>query len=308
MPAVAEVSFDIGQGEILALVGESGSGKSTLARIVAGLEQASAGTVMFRDLDLARLRPRQRPAEVLNALQIVFQNPDRTLNPSHRVARILARALRRSNRPDPRPMAQRIEALLERVSLPAQTAGQWPHALSGGQRQRVAIARALAGEPELVLADEPVSALDVSVQGSIINLLLDLRESSGAAILFISHDLALVHAIADRVVVLRRGQVMEAGPRDAVFTPPHHPYTRTLLAALGAAVDAPPRPRPGLPAGPHPGCVHAADCRLLIGPICWQNAPPDRQAGAGHLIRCHRPLEELRDPALVKSPLPQAVA
>jgi peptide/nickel transport system ATP-binding protein len=296
MAAAAKVSFDVGQGEIVGLVGESGSGKSTLARIVAGLEQASAGKVLFHGIDIAGLRPRQRPAGVVSAVQIVFQNPDRTLNPAHRVARILARALRRSNRPDALPMARRVAALLERVSLPAETAGQWPHALSGGQRQRVAIARALAGDPELVLADEPVSALDVSVQGAIINLLLDVRDSSGAAMLFISHDLALVHAIADRVVVLRRGQVMETGPRNAVFTAPHHPYTRTLLAAVGAAPDLPPRPSPELPAGASLGCVHAAECRSLIGPVCWREAPPLRQAGPGHLIRCHRPLDELRDP------------
>ena len=308
MPAASEVSFDVGQGEIVALVGESGSGKSTLARVVAGLEQATEGAVLFRDLDVGRLRPRQRPANVVSAVQIVFQNPDRTLNPSHQVSRILARALRRYNRPDARPMAQRVAALLERVSLPAETADQWPHALSGGQRQRVAIARALAGDPELVLADEPVSALDASVQGAIINLLLDMRDSSGVAMLFISHDLALVHAIADRVVVLRRGQVMEVGPRDAVFAAPHHPYTRTLLAALGAAVDAPARPRADLPPGENPGCVHAAVCPRLIGPVCWRDAPPNRQAGPGHLIRCHRPLAELLDAATVQRSIPQPVA
>jgi peptide/nickel transport system ATP-binding protein len=300
MPALAGVSFDVGQGEIVALVGESGSGKSTLARVIAGLEQATEGVVLFRDIDIGGLRPRQRPAEVVSAVQLVFQNPDRTLNPSHRVARILARALRRSNRPDPRPMAQRVATLLERVSLPAETAAQWPHALSGGQRQRVAIARALAGDPVLVLADEPVSALDVSVQGAIINLLLDVRDSSGAAMLFISHDLALVHAIADRVVVLRHGQVMEAGPRDAVFAAPHHPYTRTLLAAAGAAEDAPTLPaRRAAPQDEGRGCVHAADCRRFIGPVCRREAPPERIAGPGHRIRCHRPIEELLDTTVI---------
>ena len=295
--AVADVSFDVASGEIVALVGESGSGKSTLARIVAGLEQATLGTIRFRDIDIAGLRPRARPFGVASAVQIVFQNPDRTLNPSHRVGRILERALRRSNRADARSMGQRIAALLERVSLPAEAARQWPDALSGGQRQRVAIARALAGDPELVLADEPVSALDVSVQGAIINLLLEVRDATGAAILFISHDLALVHVIADRVVVLRRGRVLETGPRDAIFASPYHPYTRTLLAAAGATRDWPEVAPRASPAG-HGGCVHASDCRQFVGSICWQKAPPVRAAGPGHHIACHRPVVELIDAAV----------
>ena len=294
-PAAAEVSFDVRAGEIVALVGESGSGKSTLARLVAGLEQVTSGQVLVDAVDVGGLRPRQRSDQQLAAVQLVFQNPDRTLNPSHRVGRILARALRRGGRIDERSMRDRVSALLSQVQLPPETATQWPHALSGGQRQRVAIARALAGKPQLVLADEPVSALDVSVQGAIINLLLDVRDNTGAAILFISHDLALVHAIADRVVVLRRGKVMEAGSRAAVFAPPYHPYTRTLLAAAGAAKDVShvlePAP-PGLPPG---GCLHVDQCRQRIGPICWQQAPPEREVVPGHRITCHRATAELMD-------------
>ncbi|MEO6623990.1 MAG: oligopeptide/dipeptide ABC transporter ATP-binding protein, partial [Burkholderiaceae bacterium] len=272
---------------------ESGSGKSTLARVVVGLEQASAGAVLVGGVDVANLPPRRRPPAQLRAMQIVFQNPDRTLNPSHRVGRILARALRRATGSRAAGQGTRVTELLARVSLPPEIAAQWPHALSGGQRQRVAIARALAGEPELVLADEPVSALDVSVQGAIVNLLLDERNSMGTSMLFISHDLALVHAISDRVVVLRRGKVMEAGPRDAVFSAPHHPYTRTLLAAAGAARDwpSPQQPAPETPAGT--GCVHAAQCHQRIGPICWQTEPPTQEVAPGHLIACHRPVAEL---------------
>ncbi len=182
--------------------------------------------------------------------------------------------------------------------MPAHTADQWPHALSGGQRQRVAIARALAGNPELVLADEPVSALDVSVQGAIINLLLEVRETSGAAVLFISHDLALVHVIADRVVVLRRGRVMESGPRDAVFAPPYHPYTRSLLEAAGVLLETPASTQDQQPPSGHGGCVHASDCRQRVGPICWQQAPAVQDCGHGHRIACHRPLSELQGAAL----------
>ena len=292
--AVADVSFDVPGGEIVALVGESGSGKSTLARLLAGLETSTAGTILFRGVDITNLRPRERPASVAGAVQIVFQNPDRTLNPAHRVRRILARALRRSKAPGPGNLEQRITQLLERVSLPPETADQWPHALSGGQRQRVAIARALAGDPALVLADEPVSALDVSVQGAIINLLLEVRETTGAAVLFISHDLALVQVIAHQVVVLRRGRVMESGPRDAVFAPPYHPYTHSLLVAAGvlAALPAPTLPQPERPG--HAGCVHASDCHQRVGAVCWQQPPTVQQAGPGHRIACHRPLSELQ--------------
>ena len=293
-PAVADVSFDVPRGEIVALVGESGSGKSTLARLLAGLEQSTAGSIRFRGVDITNLRPRERPASVAGAVQIVFQNPDRTLNPAHRVRRILARALRRASASNTETPKQRIAQLLERVSLPPETADQWPHAWSGGQRQRVAIARALAGDPALVLADEPVSALDVSVQGAIINLLLEVRETTGAAVLFISHDLALVQVIADQVVVLRRGRVMESGPRDAVFAPPYHPYTHSLLVAAGvlAAPPAPTQPQPERLG--HAGCVNASDCQQRIGPVCWQQLPPVQQAGPGHRIACHRPLSELQ--------------
>ena len=292
-PALAGVSMDVRAGEIVALVGESGSGKSTLARVIAGLEQASAGAVLVDGVDVSALPPRRRPQAQLRAVQIVFQNPDRTLNPSHRVGHILARALRKGSGVAGAERDERIAGLLARVSLPPETGAQWPHALSGGQRQRVAIARALAGEPELVLADEPVSALDVSVQGAIVNLLLDERNQLGTSILFISHDLALVHAISDRVVVLRRGKVMEAGPRDAVFAAPHHPYTRTLLSAAGAARDWPAQAQTaqGVPAAT--GCVHANQCRQRIGPVCWQVEPAPRDVAPGHSIACHRSVAEL---------------
>lgn len=291
--AAADVSLDVATGEVVALVGESGSGKSTLARIIAGLDQASMGNVRFQAIDVAQLRPRQRPRAVVSAIQMVFQNPDRTLNPSHTVGLILARALRRSKRAGTQPMALRIAALLDRVSLPASTADQRPHQLSGGQRQRVAIARALAGDPELLLADEPVSALDVSVQGAIINLLLDVRDQTGAAVLLISHDLALVHAVADRVVVMRRGRVLESGTCAAVFAPPYHPYTRALLAAAGAFAPAQKVVWLDRPAAAGNGCVHADDCPQFAGPMCLTEPPARRVGAAGHLIACHRSLEEL---------------
>lgn len=293
-PAAADVSFDIARGEVVALVGESGSGKSTLARIVAGLDRTTLGKVHFHAIDIGRLTPRQRPADVVSAIQMVFQNPDRTLNPAHTVARILSRAMRRSGQHDSMPMLQRSRELLDQVGLAASTLTQRPDKLSGGQRQRVAIARALAAAPELLLADEPVSALDVSVQGAIINLLLDVRDRSGAAVLLISHDLALVHAVADRVVVMRRGRVLESGSREAVFSAPYHPYTRALLVAAGSlpAAEQPPI-GPDHAAGSGTGCVHAGNCDRFAGSICLTEQPPWRVGAPGHAIACHRQLEEL---------------
>ena len=297
--ALDGASLEVRAGEIVALVGESGSGKSTLAKLVIGLEQASQGQALLDGLDIAQLAPRQRPIDVRAAIQIVFQNPDRTLNPSHRVGRILRRAMRFGRQSAAGDADARVRELLERVSLPAEVARAYPNALSGGQRQRVAIARAMAANPKLILADEPVSALDASVQGAIMNLLLEMRDTQAVSVLLISHDLALVHAIADRVVVLRNGRVMESGPRDAVFSPPHHPYTRTLLAAVGAANDPDLREaragRVGLGrgGGAMGGCVHAPQCRQCLGEVCTTRPPPAREIAPGHLIHCHRSPSEL---------------
>jgi oligopeptide/dipeptide ABC transporter ATP-binding protein len=230
--AVRGVSFDIRRGETLALVGESGSGKTTTARGLLRLTEPSAGTVTFDGIDvraattaaLRRLRER---------MQIVFQDPYSSLNPRIAVGAALAEVLgvHRIGRAG-RDRKERVVSLLADVGLGAEIASRYPHELSGGQRQRVGIARALAVDPELLVLDEPVSALDTSVQAQIINLLEDLQRQRGLAYLFVAHDLAVVHHTADRIAVMYLGEIVEEGPVDAVFEHPRHPYTEALLAAI----------------------------------------------------------------------------
>jgi peptide/nickel transport system ATP-binding protein len=306
--AADAVSFDVGRGETVALVGESGSGKSTLARILIGLDSATAGRALYDGTNIACLPARSRPEALIRALQMVFQNPDGTLNPSHRVHRILARALKRLGHRDRHAVNARIAELLRLVRLPADAAARFPQELSGGQRQRVAIARAFAGEPELIIADEPVSALDVSVQAAIVNLLIDVQDIAGTAILLISHDLALVRHVADRVVVLYRGKVMESGSVEAVFSAPSHPYTESLLAAVHPPdPDHQPArlavPADGLcqdiDAAPSAeGCPFAPRCHRRIGTLCFEHPPPLREGSSDdHRILCHHEAATLRMPA-----------
>jgi peptide/nickel transport system ATP-binding protein len=289
------VSFAMRRGETLALVGESGSGKSTLARLLIGLDRADAGTADFGGRNIAALPAERRPAALIRALQMVFQNPDGTLNPAHRVGRILARALRRAGRPHG---PEQVAALLDLVRLPPEMAGRRPGALSGGQRQRVAIARAFAGEPELILADEPVSALDVSVQAAVVTLLGEAQAARDTAILLISHDLMLVRHVADRVVVLYRGRVMEQGTAAQVFSRPSHPYTEALMAAVHPPdpdhepprLDAP--DDPGAP--PQAGCPFQPRCHRRVA-ACADTPPPLREQD-GHAILCHHERAVLSDP------------
>ena len=282
------VSFTIGQGEIVSLVGESGSGKSTIARILTGLDTADSGRALGFGVNLAQLPAEERAAALVSAIRIIFQNPDNTLNPAHRIGRILRRALKRGGRPSG---ADAVADLVRAVRLPSDAASRFPSDLSGGQRQRVAIARALAGRADLIIADEPVAALDVSVQAAIIELLRDVHAGQGSAILFISHDLDLVRHISDRVVVLYRGTVVEQGPAAAVFAAPHHPYTEVLLAAVH-----PPDPdhdAPEMPfaddsgAGPEPGlCPFVGRCHRSL-PVCRHRPAPEQRLAGQHMIRCH---------------------
>lgn len=236
--AVDGVSFEIRRGETLALVGESGSGKSTTARLILRLLPATSGSVLYRGaqasaqpVDLLKLSPKQmRPYR--RRLQIVFQDPLASLNPRMSVGAAVAEPvvihrLRRGRK----EVAGRVAELLEMVGLPASAARSYPHELSGGQRQRVCIARALATEPELIVADEPVSALDVSIRAQITNLLMDLQEKLGLSYLFIAHDLTLVKHISHRTAVMLAGKIVESGPTRELFAEPSHPYTRRLLAA-----------------------------------------------------------------------------
>lgn len=286
-----DISFTLRRSEILAVVGESGSGKSTLARILIGLEEASAGRVLVLDEDVAHRKARRRPRHLLRALQMVFQNPDSTLNPSHRVGAIIGRAVKRFGKARSRQsVAARVDELLAQVQLPQNFAGKYPHELSGGQRQRVGIARAFAGNPDIVIADEPVSALDVSVQAAIVNLLLDMQRHAGTTFLFISHDLGLVRHISDRVAVMFAGQIMELGSVEEIFAPPYHPYTEALLQAASEERRRVPAFDPAPP--PETGCRYAGRCPRRIDGLCEIKDPPRQATAGGHMIFCHIPWEQ----------------
>jgi peptide/nickel transport system ATP-binding protein len=255
----------------------------------------------FREADIATRQVRQRSAAQVAAIQMVFQNPDGTLNPSHRVGWPLARALRRFGvARGRRAIDAHVRTLLEMVRLQPAVRHSLPRQLSGGQKQRIAIARAFAGNPELLIADEPVSSLDVSVQAAVVNLLLGIQARSGTTMLFISHDLVLVRYLADEVVVMYLGRVMECGPVRALFRPPYHPYTEALLSAVPlpdpSASQAPIRLEGEIPSplDPPSGCRFAGRCPRKVGAICDTEPPPAREAGDGHLIFCHIPLDELR--------------
>jgi len=290
--ALTDASISVRAGETLAIVGESGSGKSTLAKVVSGLFPASEGHVRIAGADVAQVPVGDRSRDLRRRIQMVFQNPDATLNPSHTIGYALERPLKRLRGLPTRAARTEAARLLERVRLPADLLARKPHQLSGGQRQRVAIARAIAGNPDLVIADEPVSALDVSVQAAIVNLLGELLETSELGLLLISHDLALVRHMADWVAVMYLGRIVEQGPAAQVFTPPFHPYTEALLAAA-------PRPDPEAPppavlldgAMPSPtvklaGCPFASRCPRKLGAVCETTPPPVRASGA-HTIACH---------------------
>ncbi|MCP8937990.1 ABC transporter ATP-binding protein [Alsobacter sp. SYSU M60028] len=297
--ALSDVSLAADAGRTLAVVGESGSGKSTLAKLLSGLVTASEGQALFAGADLAALPVDERPADLKRRLQMVFQNPDSTLNPSHSIEHAVVRPLRLLRGLGRAQAKEAAARLLERVRLPADMLRRMPHQLSGGQRQRVALARAFAGDPQLVIADEPTSALDVSVQAAIVNLLAELQDASGIALLLISHDLALVRHMADRVAVLYLGRIVEYGPADLVFAPPWHPYTKALLAAAPRPDPDAPEPEVILggvmpsPLDPPKGCVFASRCPRRIGPVCDTTPPPVRHPAPGLTVACHLEIADL---------------
>jgi peptide/nickel transport system ATP-binding protein len=226
--AASDVSFTLSRGECLALVGESGSGKTTIARCIAGLHERSGGNVTLAG-ELLAPRAKARPRQLRRRCQIVFQNPYESLNPRRRVREEIARPARILRDLSAGEASAEAVRLLDRVRLPSRVAAKFPSELSGGERQRVAIARALAADPEVLICDEVTSALDVSVQAAVIELLIELREELGLAMLFITHNLAVVASIADRIVVLENGEICEEGPVARVYASPSHPYTRQLL-------------------------------------------------------------------------------
>ncbi|GKX32948.1 MAG: ABC transporter ATP-binding protein [Rhizobiaceae bacterium MnEN-MB40S] len=232
LTAVSNVSLTIARGETLGVVGESGSGKSTLARLAMGFERPDEGAVRFAGKELAGLSKQELKA-LRPRFQMVFQDPYGSLDPRRRVGWSVAEPLRVLRRAEPAVIASQVNAVLERVGLRAEDAGKFPHEFSGGQRQRIAIARGIVTNPDLLIADEAVSALDVSVQAQILNLLMDLRDDMGLGLFFISHDLQVVSSISDRIVVLKQGEIVDDGPTDDVMFRSRNPYTRSLMAAAG---------------------------------------------------------------------------
>jgi len=291
--AVDGVSFDLARGETLGLVGESGCGKSTCARTIVGLHPPTSGEVLFEGEEISALTTRQR-APFRRRIQMIFQDPYASLDPRQTVSSILTEPLRIHRLARPRQRRLRAMQLLDAVGLNPRHVHRFPHEFSGGQRQRIGIARALALEPDLIICDEPVSALDVSIQAQIVNLLGELQERFDLAYLFIAHDLAVVRHICDRVAVMYLGKVVEIAERDALFDDPRHPYTRALLSAV-------PHPDPRIergrerivlegdvpsPLDPPSGCRFHPRCverGKVAGDRCAQEAPELGQRSACHL-------------------------
>jgi oligopeptide transport system ATP-binding protein len=302
--AVDDVSLELRAGETLGLVGESGCGKSTLARCIARLYDITSGSVVFEGADISRYSRRQlRP--VRRDLQMIFQDPYASLNPRKRVGSIIADPLRIHRTGNRDQIRRRVLELLEVVGLSAEHINRYPHEFSGGQRQRIGVARALALRPKLVIADEPVSALDVSIRAQVINLLDDLQDGLGLTYIFIAHDLGVVRHVSDRIAVMYLGKIVEISPAEELYRRPVHPYTEALLSAV-------PVPDPDIsarrqrivlegdvpsPISPPSGCRFHPRCRYATT-ICTTDEPPLTQRGSlGHLAACHHPLNSDAGPA-----------
>ena len=299
LKAVDGVSFDIPRGETFALVGESGCGKSTVARLIVGLHEPSAGRIVFDGRDVAQVRNSADRQKLRRRFQMIFQDPYASLNPRWRVERIIAEPIRVFGlERDERKIRARVAELLTQVGMAPADGTKYPHEFSGGQRQRICIARALANRPEFLVCDEPTSALDVSVQAQILNLMRDLQDALGLTYLFISHDLAVVRHMANRVGVMYLGRLAEIADSRTLFARPRHPYTRMLLATIpslamrGQRADLVRGEVPN-PITPPPGCSFHPRCPLA-NERCRREAPLLRDLGGAHQVACHA-VEEERD-------------
>ncbi|TLS38538.1 ABC transporter ATP-binding protein [Pseudalkalibacillus caeni] len=293
LKAVDDISFAINKGETFGLVGESGSGKSTLGRTVVGLHNATDGSIVFNGKDTGKLKGKEA-REFNRTMQMIFQDPHASLNPRMRVMDIIAEGIDAHGLLKGKERKERVFQLLEKVGLRPEHAKRYPHEFSGGQRQRIGIARALAVEPEFIVADEPISALDVSVQAQIVNLMEDLKKDEGLTYLFIAHDLGMVKHISDRIGVMYLGNMMEMAESDALFDEPLHPYTQALLSAIPV-----PNPKeigkrerivlqgdPPSPITPPSGCRFRTRCPHAME-ICAEVTPEWREARDNHWVACH---------------------
>ncbi|MEO8142759.1 MAG: dipeptide ABC transporter ATP-binding protein [Betaproteobacteria bacterium] len=289
--AVDGVSFSIRAGETLCLVGESGCGKSTVSKTILRLLEPSAGQIWLGDTEVTRLPEDQMRAHRREA-QMVFQDPYSSLNPRMRAGQIIAEPLENFGLAEGAAKEEKVAALLEKVGLRADAMQRYPFEFSGGQRQRLGIARALALNPKLIVADEPVSALDVSVQAQVLNLLMDLQDEFGLAYLFVSHDLAVVEHVAHRIAVMYLGRIVELSTRDRIFSRPLHPYTEALMAAAPIADPRARRERLVIegdvpsPMNPPPGCHFHTRCPYAVA-RCKTEDPPLQEVAPGHVVACH---------------------
>jgi peptide/nickel transport system ATP-binding protein len=302
--AVDDVSIEVKKGETLGIVGESGCGKSTLVKTIIGMEEPTDGQFEFMGLDISGVVSK-RDMSIIQELQMVFQNPDSTLNPSFTVGTQISRPLRRFKTVPPDKVRDEVVRLLGMMRLGERYYDRLPRQLSGGEKQRVGIARAIAGRPELVLCDEPVSALDVSVQAAVLNLLMEIQGELDTTMIFIAHDLSVVRFFCDKIAVMYLGQIAEMGPAEAIYAPPYHPYTEALLAAvpipdpsveqkhIRLSGNVPSALNPPSGCRFHTRCPRRAEMLPDGGKICEEEVPPWREAGDGHRIFCHIPLEEL---------------